>query len=175
MSSLDWLYQHQLIGTRSKQNPQNEEVTAEHEARISQVMNRLLGQMQGIEISQQATIIAGAPKTEFAHVMEQQNIALAECLKSCTTALSSTAQSTENTFKYVRAFDDARQLIGTIGDVRGGGPANTFDVLIAQDRSKQMAGSIDGKLALDFMNAPPVKISENETTSSKLPTPEMPS
>ena len=32
VSSLDWFYQHQLIGTRSKQNSQNEEVTAEHEA-----------------------------------------------------------------------------------------------------------------------------------------------
>ena len=164
-----------MIGIRSKQNPQNEEATAEHEAKISQIMNRLLGQMQGIEMSQRATIIAGAPKTEFAHIMEQQNIALAACLKSCTGALSSTAQSMENTFKYARAFDDARQLVGTIGDVRGCGPANTFDVLIAQDRSKQMAGSIDGKLALDFMNAPSVKISENGTTSSKMPTPEMPS
>ena len=175
MSSLDCLYQHQLIRTRSKQNPQNEEVTAEHEARISQVMNRLLGQMQGIEISQQATIITGVPKTEFAHVMEQQTIALGACLESCTAALSSTAQSTENTFKYVRAFDDARQLIGTIGDVRGGGPANTFAVLRAEDRSKQLAGSIDGKLALDFMHAPPVKMYGDGTTSSKLPTPEMPS
>lgn len=175
MSSPDWFNQHQLIGTCSKQNLQNEEATAEHEAKISQIMNRLLGQMQGIEIGQQATIVAGAPRTEFAHVVEQQNIALAACLKSCTAALSSAAQSTENTFKYARAFDDARQLIGTIGDVRGGGPANTFDVLIAQDRSKQMAGSIDDKLALDFMNAPPVKISENGTTSSKLPTPDMPS
>ena len=138
-------------------------------------MNRLLGQMQGIEISQQATIIAGAPKTEFAHVIEQQNIALSACLKSCTAALSSTAQSMEITFKYVRAFDDARQLIDTIGDVKWGGPANIFDVLIAQDKSRQMAGSIDGKLALDFMNAPPVKNSGNGTTSSKLPTPETPS
>ena len=138
-------------------------------------MNRLLGQMQGIEIRQQAAIDARAPQTEYAQVMEQQNIALAACLKSCTAALSRTAQSTENTFKYARAFDDARQLIGTIGDVRGGGSANMFDVLIAQDRSKQMAGSIDDKLALDFMNAPPVRVSGNGTTSSKLPTPEMPS
>ena len=172
MNSLDWLYQHQLIGTRSKQNPQNEELTTEHEARISQVMNRLLGPMQGIEISQQATIIAGAPKTEFAHVMEQQICSrrLFEILHG-----SVVKHSTENTFNYVRAFDDARQLIGTIGDVRGGGPANTFNVVIAQDRSKQMAGSIDEKLALDFMNAPPEKNSGNGTTSSKLPTPEMPS
>ena len=145
------------------------------EGKVEGAMNRLSGQMQGIEISQQAAIEAGAPQTEFANIMKQQNIALAACLKSCTAALSSTAQSTGNTFKYVRAFDDARQLVGTIGDVGGGGPANTFDVLIAQDRSKQMAGSIDGRLALDFMNAPSVKISENGTTSSKLPTPEMPS
>ena len=138
-------------------------------------MNHLSGQMQGIEISQQAAIDAGAPQTEFAHVMEQQNVTLATCLKSCTAALSSTTQSTENTFKYARAFDDVRQLIGTIGDVRGGRPANMFDILIAQDRSKQMTGSIDGKLALDFMNVPTGRVSGNGTTSSKLPTPETPS
>ncbi len=161
--------------TRSKQNFQDKEAIKELEAKIDGTMNRLSGQMQGIEISQQAAIDAGASHTEFAHVMEQQNIALAACLKSCTAALSSTAQSTGNTFKYARAFDDARQLIGTIGDVGGGGSANTFDVLIAQDRSRQMAGSIDGKLALDFMNAPLVRMSGNGTTSSKLPTPEMPS
>ena len=71
----------------------------ELEAKIDEAMNRLSGQMQGIEISQQAAIDAGAPQTEFAHVMEQQNIALAACLESCTAWLSSTAQSTENTFK----------------------------------------------------------------------------
>ena len=90
-------------------------------------------------------------------------------------ALSSTAQSAGNTFKYTRTYYDARQLIGTIGEVTAGGSANTFDVLIAQDQSKQMAGSIDGKLALDFMNAPLVRISGNRITSSNLPTPEKPS
>ena len=138
-------------------------------------MNRLSGQIQGIEISQQAAIEAGAPQREFANIMEQQSIALAACLKSCTVALSSTAQSTGNTFKYARTFDDARQLIGTIGDVRGGGPANTFGTLIAQDRSRQMAGSVEGKVALDFMNAPIVRSGANESASSKLPMPEMPS
>ena len=146
----------------------------ELEAKIDGAMNRLSGQMQGIEISQQVAIEAGGPHSEFANFMEQHNVALAACLKSCTAALSSTAQSTGNTFKYSRAFDDARQLIGTIGDVKGGGPANTFDVLIAQDRSKQMAGSIEGKLALDFMNAPLVKTRGDESASSKLPMPEMP-
>ena len=72
----------------------------ELEAEIDEAMNPLSGQMQGIEISQQAAIDARAPQTEFAYVIEQQNIALAACLKSCTAALSSTAQSTEDTFKY---------------------------------------------------------------------------
>ena len=96
-------------------------------------------------------------------------------LESCTAALSSTAQSTGNTFKYARAFGDAQQLIGTIGDVRGRGSTNTFDVLIAQVRSKQMAGSIDGKLALDFMNAALVKTGGSGSASSKVPRPEIPS
>ena len=68
-------------------------------------------------------------------------------------ALSGVTQSTGNVFKYVRAFNDAKQLVGNIGEVSAAGPTNTFDVLIAQDRAKQIAGSIEGRVALDFMNA----------------------
>lgn len=46
------------------------------------------------------------------------------------------------------------KLIGDVGEIKheGGGP--DVDVMIAQDRSRQMAGRIEGKVALDFMNAP---------------------
>ena len=173
MSGLDEYHRRRLIETRSKQNSQKKEAIRELGVKIDGAMNRLSGQMQGIEVSQQAAIEAGGPHREFTKVLEQQNIAFAAFLKSCTAALPSTSQSTGNTFKYARAFGDARQLIGTIGDVRGGWPTNTFDVLIAQDRSKQMAGSIDGKLALDFMNAALVKTGGSGSANSKLSRPEM--
>ena len=126
-----------------------------------------------MEISTQAAIDAGAQQTELVQVMDQQTVALAGCLKFFMTALLCTMQSTGNTFRYVRVFYDARQLIGAIGNVTGG-PANTFDVMIAQDRAKQMAGSIEGTIALDFMNAPSVHNSGKGVVSSKIPLPPMP-
>ena len=49
-------------------------------------MNRLSGQMQGVEISTQAAIDAGAQETELVQVMDQQTVALAGCLKFFMTA-----------------------------------------------------------------------------------------
>lgn len=112
--------------------------------------------MQGVEISTQAAIDAGAQETELVQVMDQQTVALAGCLKLFLTAFLSTRQSTGNTFRYVRVFYDARQLVGLIGNVTGG-PANTFDVMIAQDQVRQIAGSIEGTIAFDLMNAPSVQ------------------
>jgi hypothetical protein len=142
-------------------------------------MDRLSGQIQGMDISMQAVIAASAqhqqaPQQELIQTMEQQNGAIVACLRFCMTALSSTTQSTGNTFNYVRAFDDARQLVGNIGNVTAGGPANTFDVLIAQDRAKQMAGSIEGGIALGIMNAPSVQSSGRGPTSFEIPLPPMP-
>ena len=67
----------QLIETRSKQHSQRKEAIRELETRIDEAMNRLSGQMQGIEITQQAAVEAGGPHTEFTKVLEQQNSALA--------------------------------------------------------------------------------------------------
>ena len=89
------------------------------------------------------------------------------------TAFLSTTQSTGNTFRYVRVRYDAGQLIGTIGNMTGG-PANTFDVMIAQDRAKQMAGSIEGTIALDLTNAPSVHNSGKGVVSSEILLPPMP-
>ena len=105
--------------------------------------------------------------------MDQQTVALAGYLEFFMTAFLSTTQSTGNTFRYVRVFYDARQLVGLIGNVTGG-PANTFDVMIAQDQARQIAGSIEGTIAFDLMNAPSVHNSGKGVASSERPLPPMP-
>jgi hypothetical protein len=91
--------------------------------------------------------------------------ALEECSKACgefkanlsritpnMSTLSGTPTTASGTIKYARAFDNSMQLIGTIGIVPSGGPVNTIDVIIAQDRARQMGGKIEGGIALSFMN-----------------------
>lgn len=89
-------------------------------------------------------------------------------------ALSETTAKTGNTFKYTRAFDDAKMLIGTIGNVAPGGPANLIEVAIAQDRAKMIAGSVDGATALAFMSEPSGLGSKRGAASSSLELPPMP-
>jgi hypothetical protein len=131
--------------------------------------------MQGIEIGVQAVIAAGAQKQELMQTMESQVSVLAHCLTVCMTAWSGATQSTGTTVQYARALDDSRQLLGNIGYVAAGGPATKIDVLIAQDRAKQMAGNIEGKVALEFMNAPTAHSGGRGEASSELPLPPMPS
>lgn len=153
---------------------QNKETTRALEVTINETMNRLSGQMQGMEIGMQAVIDTGAQNQDLMRAIAREAANVAQCLKVCMAALSGTTQNTGNTFKYVRAFDDARQLVGNIGNGPVGGPATTFDVLIAQDRARQMAGNIDGNVALDFMNAPSVQSGGRGVASSGLPMPPMP-
>jgi hypothetical protein len=117
-------------------------------------MNSLSGQVQGLEIGMQAVLDFGPQEDDLVRTLNEQTAAIGQCLKVCMAALSGTTKTSGNTIKYARAFDNARQLVGTIGKVTPGGPTNRIDVMIAQDRAQQMGGSIEGKVALDFMSAP---------------------
>ena len=148
------------------------EATKSLETTIEGSVNRLTGRLQGLEIAVPET--SSLRDEALIQNVEQQTIAIASCLKLCTTGLAKRTQSTGNTFKYARALDDARQLLGNIGNVSGGGPANTIDVLLAQDRARQMAGNIDGQVAWSFMNAPSAQDKSRGASSLELPIPEMP-
>jgi hypothetical protein len=144
------------------------------ETLIENTMNSLSGQIQGLEIGMQAVAEFGEQKEELMQALAEYNSALGQCLKACMAALSETTAKTGNTIKYARAFDDAKMLIGTIGNVAPGGPANLIEVAIAQDRAKVMAGSVDGDTALAFMNTPSESHSKRGVRSSSLELPPMP-
>jgi len=141
-------------------------------------MNTISGQVQGMEIGMQAVAEFGAQKEELIRAMENQNVALAQCLKACTTALSTTTKSLGHEYKYARALDDAIQLVGNVGSVRGGGASHRYNVVLGQDRAQQILGDTEGNVALAILrehrqNKQRGNRTEN-SPSSNLPIPEMP-
>ena len=99
----------------------------------------------------QAIVEFGAEKDELKHALNEQNAALGQCLKVCMAALSGANQMTGNAINYARAYDDARILVGTIGNVSSDVAATTVGEMSAHQRARVMGGRVEGSIALEFM------------------------
>lgn len=120
------------------------------EIMTEKVMSDISGQIQGMAISMQAIVDFGTQEKGLMEVMEKQNVALAQCLKVCTTALSSAAKTSGHEYKYVRALDNALQLVGNVGNVNSGGASHVYSAVLGQDQSVQVLRDMDGSTALAF-------------------------
>ena len=117
-------------------------------------MNRLTGQMQGTQVSIDAVRDEKMNNKGLDRSFKDELKSLNECLKACTIALSDVSSQSGSKFEYVRAFGDARQLVDDIGNVTSIDSGPNVDVMIAQDRARQMGGRVEGSVAISFMNAP---------------------
>ncbi|KAJ5279207.1 hypothetical protein N7478_004579 [Penicillium angulare] len=136
-----------------KTSDRNSEAVRELEATITETISNISGKIQGLEISAQTISEFSLAKDELTATLNGHRKALAECLQLCTSALDETMHRTGNmTVRYVRALDDARQLIvSTVGDVNSGSGSIYADHIIAQGRADQMiAQAITQGVALNF-------------------------
>ena len=124
------------------------------ENNVEDAIHRLSGQIQGMQISVDAMRQGSGTQQSIPSTIEAQLQSFNECLKLCTVALTDVSKRSGNNFKFVGAMNEARQLVGDIGDVSSVGPGPNVEVMIARDKSRQMGGRIQGSIALDFMNAP---------------------
>jgi len=129
--------------------------TQELVVKTTTLMTGLTGQMHGLEVALQTVLDAGVKKKEALDALEEQHAALGQCLKVCVAAVSGIPASYGNTFGESRALDDAKQLLGTLGDVQPGGPPNTFHLLVAQDRAIQGAGTLSTEVSLAILSLGP--------------------
>jgi hypothetical protein len=135
----------------SKTTSQSTEALQSLESTIEKAMNGISGQIQGMEIGMQAIVDFGAEKDELKQALNDQNAALGQCLKVCMAALSGVNQTTGNAVKYARAYDDARMLVGTIGNVSSEVAITTIGEMSAHQRARVMGGRVEGNIALEFM------------------------
>lgn len=114
-------------------------------------MSSISGQIQGLKIGMQSIADSGAQKEELTKLIEEQNAALSNCLKVCISAFQETVKDSGSVIKNAAAYDDARQLVGTIGNVDSEIQGSTIDLAVARDRARQTVGSVEGNIALEFM------------------------
>jgi hypothetical protein len=122
--------------------------------------------MQGLQIGLQAFLDASAQSRELAttdqqrelaqghdskvlRAIEQQNILLGHCYRACMAAFKETTQATGHTYKYVTASNEAKLLMGDLGNVAGGAK-HTFENITAKDKAHVVAGNMEGEYAKDF-------------------------
>lgn len=121
--------------------------------------------MQGLQIGLQAILDAGsagerltgadrqfhlteAQRSETAEVIEKQNIALSHCYRACMAALQETTKATGHDYKFVKASNQARLLMGDLGNVQGAA-LHTFSN-IEVEGGWVVAGNMAGDSAKDF-------------------------
>lgn len=117
----------------------------------TKTLETVTSQIQGLSIGMQAVIEFGAEKNELMSALEEQTKMLTQCARVCMPVLEAAAKIEGNTVRYAVALDEARQLVGVIGDVKAGGATVAIDQLIAKDKARQMGGTISGDVALAFM------------------------
>lgn len=118
------------------------------ESKIEIAMTSISGQIQGVEIGMQALSDFDTQKNELMAAMEQQSLALAQCLKACTTALSSTSESSGHKYLYTKAIGNAIQLVGNVGQTGTGGTSHTYSQVIGENDAQQVVGDVEGQIAL---------------------------
>ena len=123
------------------------------ESNMGNAIHRLSGQIQGMQITVDAMRQESGTQQAISSTIEAQLQSLNECLKVCTVALTDVSKRAGNNFKFVGAMNEARQLVGDIGDVSFVGYGSNVDVMIARDQSRQMGGRIQGSIALYLINA----------------------
>jgi hypothetical protein len=120
--------------------------------------------MQGLQIGLQAILDANASRalvdgdlqnqltesqqSQVLHVIEQQSIAVNHCFRACMAALEETTKATGHEYKYVKTYNQARVLLGDLGNVTGGYLHKYGHVDV--DGSHVVAGNMAGESARDF-------------------------
>lgn len=115
-----------------------------------------MAQIKGLELGLQSlrNVSRGSVTVDEARILDvlkEQKAALEDCVIMCVQASQRATAASGNTIRLAKAMDHARQLVGTIGHVEEGGPALTIESLLAEGESRQMAGTIEGDIALKFM------------------------
>jgi hypothetical protein len=110
----------------------------------------MTGQIQGLTmLTSQLNLFESSDEArgkELILYQEQaaaQKEGLAKCLKASSFTLAEVASQTGTTIKYAESLNDATQLLGTFGDIKGtdfAAASTAIEKMVAKDQSFQAAG-----------------------------------
>ncbi len=109
----------------------------------------------GLETALQSMTIAniGIRQEEVnnvARVLNEHGRVLRLCLQSCTSGLKETTVKAGTHVKYAKTFDEAKQVIGTMGNVTGGGGPTVVELAEAYHKARQFVGEMSEEVAEKF-------------------------
>ena len=87
---------------------------------------------------------------KFAMILNEHGRVLKLCLESCRSGLQDITARVGTQVKYAKTFDEARQAIGTMGNIMGGGPPTSVEYAEARNKSMQHVGAMDTESAKAF-------------------------
>ncbi len=86
----------------------------------------------------------------FPRVLNEQGRVLRLCLQSCTGGLEETTAKAGTHVKYAKTFDEAKQVIGTMGNVTAGGGPTVVELAEAHGKSRQAVVEMSEEVAKKF-------------------------
>lgn len=128
---------------------QNQSKTSDLQRDLEKAVNTITDQIQGLAISEPAVFEAkesadGQELIVYDGALTSQRAGLVECLKTCSYTLAEVASETGTTVEHPEALNDATQLLGTFGDIKGtdfAAASTKIRKMIAKDRAFQAAGT----------------------------------
>ena len=134
---------------------QNRDSLQALKTQIATSANNFTGQIMGLNTALQSMSVANVAVRQedvqnIARVLNEHRQILKLCLESCTSGLKDATTRDGTQVKYARAFDEARQAIGTMGNVTGGRPPTIVEYAEARNKSIQHVGAMDTESAQAF-------------------------
>ena len=134
---------------------QNRDLLQALETKIATSVNNFAGQIMGLNTALESMSVAnGAIRHEgvqnVARVLNEHGRVLKLCLESCRSGLKDVTARGGTQVRYARTFDEARQAIGTMGNVTGCGPPTSVEYAEARNKSMQHVGAMDTESAKAF-------------------------
>ena len=109
----------------------------------------------GLETALQSMMVANVGVRQedvdsVARVLNEHGRVLRLCLQSCTSGLKETTAKAGTHVKYAKTFDEAKQVIGTMGNVTGAGGPTVVELAEAHGRSRQAIVDMSEEVAAKF-------------------------
>lgn len=103
---------------------------------------------QGVTGADRQFHLTEAQRSEAVEATEKQSIALSHCYRACMAAFQETTKATGHDYKFVKASNQARLLMGDLGNVQGAA-LHTFSN-IEVEGGWVVAGNMANDSAKDF-------------------------
>jgi hypothetical protein len=124
-----------LTISKALSSNQNRQVLNDLQKNITTAMNKISGQLEGLEITVQSlgSTESSIPQGQALESLQEREIALGQCLKVCTSAVEAAPPGMKAAIETMESFEEAKQLV-----VLTKGGHGLIGAMVARGSSRQM-------------------------------------